>query len=204
LKSPGSARHSNCDPPENDLATWTVADLRRPLIALGALVAFGGAGFVSLVAACNVHELGHAVVATALGWRVERVNLCLSEGGSVEYSYVGAWGGNAQGYAGGIAAAVFLFAVYVVVFARRGLPLRRPSWWAAGLATVIFIGPQLVIAAMEGTAGPGDDYTEQFRESPAVFVPILVVSALLSSAVYTRRWRSGWCRDAESQLRQTN
>ncbi len=178
--------------------------MRRPLTALGALVAFGGAGFVSLVAACNVHEFGHAVVATALGWRVERVNLCLPEGGSVEYSYVGAWAGNAQGFAGGIAAAVFLFALYVVVFARRELPLRRPSWWAAGLATIIFIGPQLVIAAMEGTAGPGDDYTERFRESPAVFVPILVVSALLSSAVYTRRWWAVWGRDADSHLRQTD
>ncbi|CAN5763040.1 hypothetical protein BH23ACT4_BH23ACT4_00820 [soil metagenome] len=30
--------------PENKSPTWTVADLRRPLTALGALVAFAGAG----------------------------------------------------------------------------------------------------------------------------------------------------------------
>ncbi|CAN5763165.1 hypothetical protein BH23ACT4_BH23ACT4_00830 [soil metagenome] len=75
--------------------------------------------------ACNVHELGHAVVATALGWRVETINLCLPGGGSVGYSHV------------------------------------------------------------------GKDYTERFREFPAVFVPLLVISGVVGVAAtaYTWRWR---------------
>lgn len=175
--------------------------MMRPLTAVGALATFVGVGLISQVASCNIHELGHGVVATALGWRVERVNLCLPGGGSVEYAHVGTWAGNAQGYAGGVVAALFLFSVYVVVFSKRRLPLRSPLWWAAGLATVVFIGPQLLIAVMEGAADPGIDYTEKFTESPGLFVPLLVVSALLGAAVYTRRWRR---EDIESpRIRRT-
>lgn len=181
--------------PENRSADWTGAALRRPLITMGAMVAFAGAGFASLVASCNVHEFGHAAVATVLGWRVERINLCLPRAGSVEYSHVGTWAGNIQGYAGGFAAALFLFVLYKLVFSGRSLPLRSPVWWAAGLGAVVFIGPQLLIAVLEGLAGPGEDYTEGFRESPAVFVPLLVSSSLLGAAVYTWRWRSVWRHD---------
>jgi hypothetical protein len=63
------------------------------------------------------------------------------------------------------------------------------------LATVVFIGPQLLIAVLEGAAGPGVDYTEWFTESPEVFVPLLVGSALLVAAAYSRRWRSVWRPD---------
>ena len=182
--------------PETEIesANWSGVDLKRPLTAIGAMAAFVGAGSVSILASCNVHELGHGVVATALGWRVERVNLCLPGGGSVEYSHVGTWAGNAQGYAGGVAAALFLFALYAILFSRRKLPLRGPLWWAAGLATVFFIGPQLLIAMLEGVAGPGEDYTERITESPGVFMPLLVGSALLVAAAYTWRWRSVWRR----------
>lgn len=180
---------------EVDEAHWTGADLRRPLTAIGALASFVGVGFISMLAACNVHELGHGVLATALGWKVERINLCLPGGGSVQYAHVGTWAGNAQGYAGGLAAAVFMFALYLAVFSRRKLPLRSPLWWAAGLATVVFIGPQLVSAVMEGIAGPGEDYTQRVGESPEVFVPLLVVSALLVAGAYTQRWWSVWRRD---------
>lgn len=186
---------------EIEKAHWTGAEMWRPVAAIGTLATFLGVGFISQLAACNVHEFGHGVVASALGWRVERVNLCLPGGGSVEYSHVGTWAGNAQGYAGGIAAALFLFAVYVVVFSRTKLPLRSPVWWAAGLATVVIIGPQLVIAMLEGIAGPGEDYTERFAESPEVFVPLLVGSALLVAAAYTRRWRSVWHRDDNEPTR---
>ena len=183
--------------PDTDIqeAQWTRNHLMRPPTAIGALATFVGVGFISQVTSCNIHELGHGVVATALGWRVQRINLCLPGGGSVEYAHVGTWAGNAQGYAGGVAAALFLFSLYVVVFSKGRLPLRSPFWWAAGLATVVFIGPQLLIAVLEGAAGPGVDYTEWFTESPEVFVPLLVGSALLVAAAYTRRWRSVWRPD---------
>jgi hypothetical protein len=183
--------------PDTDIegAQWRRNHLMRLPTAIGALATFVGVGFISQVASCNIHELGHGVMATALGWRVQQINLCLPGGGSVEYAHVGTWAGNAQGYAGGIAAALFLFSLYVVVFSKRRLPLRSPFWWAAGLATVVFIGPQLVIAVLEGAAGPGVDYTEWFTRSPEVFVPLLVGSALLVAAAYTRRWRSVWRPD---------
>jgi hypothetical protein len=180
---------------EIERADWNGSDLKRPLTAIGALATLVGVGFISQLASCNVHELGHGIVATALGWKVERINLCLPGSGSVEYSHVGTWAGNAQGYAGGVAAALFLFALFAFVFSRQRLPLRNSLWWAAGLATVVFIGPQLVIAVVEGGAGPGEDYTERFAESPEVFVPLLVGSALLVAAAYTWRWRSVWRRN---------
>jgi hypothetical protein len=183
--------------PDTDIegAQWRRNHLMRLPTAIGALATFVGVGFISQVASCNIHELGHGIVATALGWRVQRINLCLPDGGAVEYAHVGTWVGNAQGYAGGVAAALFLFSLYVVVFSKRRLPLRSPFWWAAGFATVVLIGPQLLIAVLEGAAGPGEDYTERFSTSPEVFVPLLVVSALVAAAAYTWRWRSVWRRD---------
>lgn len=105
---------------------------------------------VATVAACNVHELSHAAVATLLGWQVDRLNLCLPAGGSVEYAHVGAWFGNLQGYAGGLLAAALLVGVYFVVFARRERPLAGPKWWAAGLGMVLPVGPQVVNGLLEG------------------------------------------------------
>jgi hypothetical protein len=159
------------------------------MMLLAVVATFVAATILAQLGGCNVHELGHALVATLLGWEVELVNLCTPAGGSVVYSRVGNWAGNVQGYAGGLSAALFLFAVYVLVFARRSLPRRSPVWWAAGLGTVVWIGPQLVIAVMEGTAGPGEDYTERFREHPLVFVTLVILAAVVSAAVYVLRWR---------------
>jgi hypothetical protein len=168
---------------------WTWSRLQNPITLLTFLATFVATVLLAQVSGCNVHELGHALVGTLVGWEVEVVNLCTPAGGSVVYSRVGNWTGNVQGYAGGLSAALFLFAAYVLVFARRSLPRRSPVWWAAGLGTVVFIGPQLVIAVMEGVAGQGEDYTELFRERPLVFVTLVILAGAISSAVYVLRWR---------------
>jgi hypothetical protein len=54
---------------------------------------------------------------------------------------------------------------------------------------VVWIGPQLVVAAMEGTAGPGEDYTERFREHPLVFVTLVILAGVVGAVVYFFRWR---------------
>lgn len=144
----------------------------------------------ALVLSCNVHEVGHALVATALGWEVERVNLCLPGGGSVEYSRIGTRAGNLEGYAGGATAAAFLGAVYALGFHRPARPRRGPSWKAAGLGIVLWVGPQVVIGIMEGQAGPDQDYRELFRQSPAVYLTLLVGSLAAGAAAYLWNWRS--------------
>jgi hypothetical protein len=168
---------------------WDRSRLRNPKTLITVLATFVATVFLAQVGGCNVHELGHALVGWLVGWEVEMVNLCTPAGGSVVYSRVGNWTGNLQGYAGGLLAALFLFGAYVLVFARHSLPRRSPVWWAAGLGTMVWIGPQLVIAVMEGTAGPGEDYTELFRERPLVFVTLVVLAGAISAVVYVLRWR---------------
>jgi hypothetical protein len=163
--------------------------LRNPATLLTFLGTFVAAVFLAQVSGCNVHELGHALVGSLVGWDVDVVNFCTPAGGGVIYSRVGNWAGNAQGYAGGLSAALFLFGAYALVFARRSLPRRSPVWWAAGLGTVIWIGPQLVIAVMEGTAGPGENYTELFDQRPLVFIPLVILAGVISAFVYVIRWR---------------
>lgn len=148
--------------------------------------------FVAQTASCNVHEAGHAVVGTLVGWEVERINLCLPAGGSVEYGKIPRWAGNVQGYAGGVIGAGFLTIVYMLLIARRRRPLRSPVWWAAGSGLILFVGPQLVLAGVEGAAGPGEDYTEWFRDLPLVFVPLMVGSAAVGVGLYVWRWRAVW------------
>jgi hypothetical protein len=168
---------------------WDRSRLRNPATLLAFLATFAATVFLAQVSGCNVHELGHALVGSLVGWEVEMVNFCAPAGGSVIYSRVGNWVGNVHGYAGGLSAALFLFGAYVLIFARRSLPRRSPVWWAAGLGTVVWIGPQLVIAVMEGTAGPGDDYTELFWEHPLVFVTLVILAGVVGAVVYFFRWR---------------
>jgi hypothetical protein len=168
---------------------WDRSRLKNPTTLFAFLATFAAIVFLAQVSGCNVHELGHALVGSLVGWEVEMVNFCTPAGGSVVYSRVGNWAGNVQGYAGGLSAAWFLFAAYVLVFARRSLPRRSPVWWAAGLGTVVWIGPQFVIAVMEGTAGPGEDYTELFRERPWVFVTLVILAGVVGAVVYIFRWR---------------
>lgn len=144
---------------------------------------------VATVAACNIHEIGHAVVATMLGWEVDRIEFCLPAGGGVVYSHVGRWAGNLQGYAGGFIAAIALLVAYRFIFAREARPLAGFGWWFAGLGLVLPIGPQIAVGILEGAVGPGEDYTLKY----AGLISILVVVGYIAAAVvYSRRWRAVW------------
>ncbi len=171
--------------------SWEWSDLRRPRLALAAIAGLVIAAMLATVVSCNVHELGHAVVATLLGWEVERIDLCLPGGGAVVYARVGTWAGNAQGYAGGLAGAFFLVGVYLIAVSRTDRPLRGPGMWFAGLGLVLPIGGQLVVAGLEGAAGPGEDYTQRFA---SWLPPLVIIATLAVIAAYAWRWRLGRMR----------
>jgi len=171
------------------LPAWHRRDLRRPSTLLAAIVAFCLSAPAAIVVSCNVHEIGHALVATPLGWEVERINLCLPFGGSVEYARIGTWAGNLQGYAGGFIAAAFLMSFYAFALARPRRPLRGPTWWAAGLGIVIWVGPQMLIGILEGVAAPGHSYADDFRDAPALY-GLVVVSVLSGALFHVWLWRS--------------
>lgn len=156
---------------------------------------------VALVVSCNVHELSHALVGSALGWEVERVDLCLPGGGSVQYSSVGLWAGNAQGFAGGFAAAAVLVILYYLVFARSSQPLRSPVWWGSGLGVVLWIGPQILLGFLEGMNGPGEDYTALIGSAPFLYGALIVLSVGACTAVYAWRWRAQWLSDRGGRIR---
>lgn len=146
---------------------------------------------VTVFAACNVHELGHAAVGTLLGWEVERVRLCLPAGGSVTYASVGTWAGGLQGWAGGLIAAAILVAVEWAAVWRPARPGRSPVWWAVGLGILLPVGPQLVIATLEGVAGPGEDYTAALAAGPVPVAATMVVVVGATVVLYVRRWPLG-------------
>ena len=167
------------------------SDLNRVGPASVAVASLVATAVVATVAACNIHEIGHAVVATMLGWEVDRIELCLPTGGSVVYSHVGSWTGNLQGYAGGFIAAIVLLVAYLFIFARRAMPLAGVGWWFAGLGLVLPIGPQVAIGVLEGAVGPGEDYTQKYGG----LIPLLVVVGYITAAVaYSWRWRAVWRR----------
>ena len=170
-------------------SAWYWRDLKRPSTLFFTIVGFCLSAPASAVAGCNVHEIGHALVATPLGWEVERVNLCLPFDGSVEYARIGTWAGNLQGYAGGFLAAIFLTLIYVVAVARPRGPLRGPVWWAVGLGMIVWVGPQIIIGVLEGVAGPGHNYADDFQETPALYV-LVVASMLFGAIAHTWFWRS--------------
>ncbi len=174
--------------------SWSPGDLKRVNAALGAIATFALVAIGAIVVGCNAHELGHAAVGSALGWHVERVHLCLPLGGGVEYAQIGTWAGNAQGYAGGVVGAAIQVTVYLLVFERRAKPLRSAPWWAAGLGVVLWIGPQLLLAVLEGSADRGTDYTDAFTESPHVLIPLMIVATATGPAAFAWRWRVIWQR----------
>ena len=96
---------------------------------------------------------------------------------------------NLEGYAGGFLAARFLVGVYLLVFARGARPLQTPAWWAAGLATVIPIGPQIVNGLLEGIISPGEDYTVRYG---SVLPPLVVMAGVAVVFAYLWRWRAVW------------
>ena len=173
--------------PESSLGS--PRDLRRPRVLISTAATLAAAVPATFVITCNVHELGHVLVAIALGWKVERLHLCLPVGGGVDYSHIGTWAGNAQGYAGGAIAVIFLLATYRLVVARRARPVRSPRWWALGFAIALLVGPQSVIAVVEGGASAGVDYTERFDDNPAL-IGLIVVSMAIGAALHVWDWRA--------------
>jgi hypothetical protein len=167
------------------LPAWHWRDLKRPLTLLSAIIGFAVTAPAAIVVSCNVHEIGHAIVATPLGWEVERINLCLPAGGSVEYARIGTRAGNLEGYAGGFIAAILLALVYLFVIALPRRPLRTPVWWASGLGVIVWVGVQIVIGVLEGAADPGHDYTDDFRDAPAL---LLLVAAVIMAGAFVHAW----------------
>lgn len=172
------------------MAAWALRELVRSPRSVLVLGVFVVSFVLSQLVACNVHELGHAAVGTVLGWEVETIRWCTPGGGSVTYSFVGIWAGNLQGYAGGLIAAGFLYVIYWRFLKRPERPLQNPVWWAFGAGLVFWIGPQLVIAVMEGSAGPGEDYTDVFEDGGWLFAAVLVSVGGLGLIGYFKQWNS--------------
>lgn len=158
---------------------------------LGSSAVFAATAFAAQVISCNVHEVGHAIVGTLLGWKVERIDFCLPAGGGVQYAHIGTWAGNAQGCAGGLAAALVLSAAYMTTSRRRRRDSATPARWAVGAGVVVWIGPQLFIAALEGSAGLGEDYTDVFVDAPGLFFPIMALAMAAGPTFHALWWRRG-------------
>lgn len=142
---------------------------------------------LAVVGSCNVHELGHAAAGSAVGWEVDRVVPCLPTDGTVRYRSSTTSGDALESWAGGLAGVLSLLLAYGLI-SRRGRPLRSPLVWAAGLGLTVPMGIQLVIAALEGTAGPGVDYTDTIAAQPHLFLPVLLLSAVAGPAIHTWWW----------------
>ena len=150
---------------------------------------------LSLNASCQVHEIAHALTGTAFGWKVERVHLCQPTGGSVEYASTsgGRLADAAESYAGGVAGAIFLLAVYVLVFYVARTPLRSPAWYGAGFGPVLWIGTQLMVGLAEGSIRDRD-YGQVLDANPALTVSFTVGTMLAGAAVHIWLWRAVWRR----------
>jgi hypothetical protein len=174
---------------------WVPADLKRATGLLAAVAAFSVSVPISFNASCQVHEIGHALVGTALGWTVDRVHLCLPAGGSVEYASTpgAAWVNTAESFAGGVVAAGFLALVYLLVFHRRRMPLRGPGWWAAGFGPALWIGPQLLVGVVEGT-NPDRDYTQVLDTKLPLTLTVIAMAMLVGATGHVWLWRSLWNR----------
>lgn len=179
--------------------TWSLVDLKRPVTLLVVVVvALLTSGAVTQTAACNVHELSHVLVGSALGWEVERVFWCLPDDGGVLYARTDTSLGHLQGYAGGLFSAAFVVGVYWFVIVRKRRPLRHPGWWAAGLGILPFAGMQFFIGVLEGVAGPpGWNYNDMISDHPVVWVPLIGASALAAATYHVWRWRAIWQRDSK-------
>jgi len=172
---------------------WKLGDLKRPLALVVAAAAMLTSGAITIYASCSVHEISHALVGTAMGWEVDRVSLCPGDAEVIYTHTTDTWYGRAEGFAGGFGAAVFIVAVYWLVFVRRDRPLRGPGWWAAGLGVLAGTGAQLVIGGVEGIAGVrGWDYTEMLDENRVVWLPVVGAMMLAFAGVHVWRWREVW------------
>lgn len=176
---------------------WFARRLARPDVLAPALIWFAVAAPLAQVTSCNVHEVGHAAVGTALGWEVDRLHPCSPGSGSVEYARTGARGRALEGVAGGLAGAAFVAAAYGALFVRAARPSRGPGWWAAGLGVSLWFVPQVLVGILEGAASAREgDYTDLFADHPAVLVPAFALAMVAGGAAHVWRWRAVWDREA--------
>ena len=172
---------------------WALGDLKRPLALVVAATAMLASAAVTFVASCNVHEVSHALVGTAVGWEVDRVFLCPGGAEVIYTRTTDTWYGRAEGFAGGFGAALFIVTSYWMVFVRRNRPLRGPRWWAAGLGVLAGTGAQLVIGGVEGIAGVrGWDYTEMLDENRLVWMTVIGAMMVVFAGAHVWRWRAVW------------
>jgi hypothetical protein len=186
---------SAVDETRTTLPEWWLRDLKRPITLLVAAAALLVAGAVTMVASCNVHEISHALVGTAVGWDVDRVLLCPG-GATVEYARTtDVWYADPlESFAGGFGAALVLVAVYRLVFIRRDRPLRGPAWWAAGLVVLASTGAQLVIGIAEGVISgiQNRNYSQVLDDNLIITLSVLGTAMFVFAALHVWRWRVLW------------
>jgi hypothetical protein len=180
------------------VATWCAADLWRPRLAIPVVGAALGTTALAFVFSCNVHEIAHAAVGTAFGWEVDRISLCLPDGGAVHYRSSLARGDTVESWSGGLGGAASLISAYVGLIARKARPLRQPLLWAAGFGLLLPVGPQVLIAALEGTSGAAD-YTESISDSPILWGSALVVAMSLGPVAHWSMWRRALRHDSATR-----
>lgn len=148
-------------------------------------------------AGCATHELGHAIVGTALGYEVVAIEICPANA-SVSWaaSDLAPIDASVEAWAGGILAAAVLAAVYLVVFALPRRPERSVAWWIAGLPLLPIAGVQLLMGVMEGaTQGL---YGEAIDRHPGIWIPLIGAMALGGAALHVVLWwprRERWASD---------
>lgn len=169
-------------------ARWSLADLVSPVLAVTVLLTIAISVPIATVVSCNAHEVGHALTGTAFGWEVARIVPCAPTGGEVIYRTSTIHGDALESVSGGVAGAFVLVLVYVVALHRGSLPLRVPIAWAFGLGLVVPVGPQVVIAILEG-ATRESNYGDTISAGAGIWIPVLLISATIGPIVHVWRWR---------------
>ncbi len=72
-------------------------------------------------------------------------------------------------------------------------PLRGPGWWAAGFGPAIWIGPQLVVAVVEGT-NPDRDYTRVLDANLPLTLAVMALAIVAGATGHVWLWPSIWKR----------
>lgn len=169
-------------------ATWSLRDLARPVVAVAVVVTVTVSAPMAVMFSCNVHEVGHALTGTAFGWEVERVVPCAPTGGEVLYRTSTTRGDALESWSGGLTGGFVLIVIYFIALRRGSRPMRSPVAWAFGLGLLVPVGPQLVIAFLEGT-NRESSYADTISASAGVWVPAILISAAVGPAWHLWRWR---------------
>jgi hypothetical protein len=168
-------------PARQGAARWLAA----PALVLLVLISTAA----SVFAGCATHELGHAVVGTALGYDVEAIVICP---GSASVSWAASRlapiDTTVEAWAGGIFAAAVLAGAYVVVIAMARRAANGRVWWALGLPLPAVAAVELLLGSMEGyTQGR---YGELIAGSPVIWIPVIGLAAAAGLGVHLALWVS--------------